>query len=103
MQVGPEYRARDGSTGMQQVMVVVPVDADVHKTQDVADEHRKQRQQLSRAVAMRDLELQHHYGDDDRDHRIAKCLQPSRAHLFLVSCPRSSWCDTSDGINDRVG
>lgn len=45
-------RARAGPLRMQQVIVVVPVDADIHKTQDVRQEHREQWQQFGRAIAM---------------------------------------------------
>src|SRR5439155_3855799 len=73
---------------MQHVMVVVPVDADIYEAQDVAEEHRQQRQRLVHAVAVWYLDLQHHDRDDDRDHGVAECLQPSLAHLPSVALPR---------------
>src|SRR5262249_38288359 len=38
VQVRPKDRARYRRGGMQQVMVVVPIDADINETQDVAEE-----------------------------------------------------------------
>src|SRR6516164_5540833 len=66
---------------MQQVMVVVPVDADINETQDVAEEDRQYGQQVVRAVAVRHFHFQHHDRDDDRDHAVTESLQSSRPHL----------------------
>jgi hypothetical protein len=45
MQIGPEHAAADALHGVQQVVMVVPVDADIDKAQDVAEENRQQRLQ----------------------------------------------------------
>src|SRR6266852_5202493 len=63
-------------------MMVVPVDADINETQDVAEKRRHQRQQFFPTVAVWDLHLQHHDRYDDRDHSVAERLQPSFAHLL---------------------
>jgi hypothetical protein len=36
MEIGPEDAGGDGADGMEQVVVVVPVDADVDEAEDVA-------------------------------------------------------------------
>ena len=45
MQVGPEDAAVDACVGVQHVMVVVPVDAEVDEAQHVAEEHAAERTQ----------------------------------------------------------
>ena len=82
MQVGPEHCTCHHRAGMQQVMVIIPVNANVQKAQNVAEKHGQQRSQCSEAVAMRHLHLQYHDRDNDRDHAIAERLQPSFGHLF---------------------
>src|SRR4051812_46891987 len=66
---------------MQHVMVIVPVDADVDEAQHVAHEDGDQRCQGGYAVPVRNLQLEHHDGDDDGYHAIAERLQPSLSHL----------------------
>jgi len=80
MKVRPEDAAGDPVAGVKHMVVIVPVDADVHETQHVAQEHRQQRQQRIDRLTVRDLHLQHHDGDDDGDHPVAECFEPSLAH-----------------------
>jgi len=55
-------------------MMIVLVDAHINETQDIAEERRYERHQVFQTVAVRDLHLQDHDRDDDRDHSIAECL-----------------------------
>src|ERR1700739_614195 len=82
VQVRPKDRARYPRGGMQQVMMIVPIDADINETQDVAEEDRQYGQQVVRAVTPRYFHFQHHDRDDDRDHAIAESLQSSCPHLL---------------------
>ena len=66
--------------GVQHVMVVVPVDAEVDEAQHVAEEHGHERPSAARSVAVRHLQLQHHDGDDDGDHAVAERLEPILFH-----------------------
>ena len=59
--------------------MVVPVNANIHKAQNVAEKHRRQLTQVFQFHTMRHLELQNHDGDDDGDHTIAECFQPALA------------------------
>src|ERR1041384_5903270 len=89
MQVGPEHRARYCGGGMQHVMMVVPVDAHVNKTQNVAEKYRQQWTQIIQSAAVRHLNLQHHDRDDDCHHAVAECFQPSSSHLYSESRTRT--------------
>src|ERR1041385_8898182 len=62
-------------------MVVVPVDANVDETEHIAEEFRQDRQEVGELRALRGrFQLEHHYGDDDREHAIAECFEPALAH-----------------------
>ena len=54
-QIGPKDAAADGFDGVQQVMMIVPVGAEIDKTQHVTQEDRQQRLQrveFQRCVAL---------------------------------------------------
>jgi hypothetical protein len=80
VQVGPEDGSVDIPGGVQHVMVVVPVDPQEHEAQHVAEEHGQERLQGSEVGTVRDLQLQHHDRDENRDHAIAEGLQARLAH-----------------------
>ena len=81
MQVRPQNAAADVFGGMEQVVMVVPVDADVDEAQHVAQEHREQRLQRGQIGAVRHLQFQHHDGDDDGEHAVAEGFQPVLFHF----------------------
>src|SRR5713226_655794 len=67
------------------MMMVVPIDAHVDKTQHVAREYRHQGCQRPELGAVRQLQLQHHDGDDDREHAITEGFKSIRLHFTDVT------------------
>lgn len=57
---------------MHQVMMVVPVNAEVHEAQYIAEEDRDQWLQCRNLGSVRHLHLQHHDGDDDGQDSVTK-------------------------------
>src|SRR6266568_1927045 len=53
------------------MVVVVPVDADIHEAQDVGEQGRSKRRERGEVRAVRRLQLQNHDRDDDSDHAVA--------------------------------
>ena len=86
--------------GMEHVVVVVPVDADVDEAQHVAQEDRQQRAAApAQVVAVRHLQLQHHDGDDDGEHAVAEGLEPVLSHdMSIVGLPPPLFDKRSLGI-----
>src|ERR1700704_5900097 len=68
------------------MMMVVPVNAQKYKTKQVAQKHGNQWHQGSGICFVRWSQLQHHNGDDDGNHTIAKCFHASLSHwlVFVV-------------------
>ena len=88
MQIGPQDRPVYAFGDMKQVMMIVPLDANIDEAQHIAQEHRKQRPKVAQCGAVRGPQLEHHDRDDDRDHAIAEGLQPPPAHLPSRILPR---------------
>ena len=81
MQVGPENASGDPDARVKHMVMIVPVDAKVHEAQHVAHEHRDKRRERFQVVAVRDLHLEDHDRDDDRQDPVAKRLEPVLAHF----------------------
>jgi hypothetical protein len=86
VKVRPEDGARDLFGGMEQVMMVVPIDANVDETQDVTEEDRQERFQISEVGPMWDFQFQHHDGDDDRENTVAEGFEPGGFHCAGAEC-----------------
>ena len=72
VEVGPQGPTIDHRGGLEQVMVVVPVDAQVDKAQYMADENGPQWRDCGEIRSLGDLQLEDEDGDDDGDHTIAE-------------------------------
>src|SRR5262249_38818587 len=93
--VGPQNEAVDARNGVQHVMMVVPVDREIDEAEHVAEEMRSRAYQRRPVGAMRQLQLQHHDGDDDGDDAVAESRQTFLAHDG--SCPMSRERATGSG------
>src|SRR5947207_14009305 len=81
MQVRPEDLAVDARRCVQEMVMVVPVDAEKNEAQDVRAKRRRQRLQRMPVVSVWHLELEHHDGDQDRDDSIAERLESPFGHF----------------------
>src|SRR4029453_14280852 len=64
-------------------MVVVPVDPEVHKTQCVEANGRKNLDEPGQVGAVRRVQLEHHDGDENSDHAIAKGFQTGLGNVTV--------------------
>ena len=65
--------------------MVIPVDADVDKTEHVGEKNREQRTKRVEVGAVRDLQLQHHDSNDNRDDPIAERFEPVGFHRAILT------------------
>src|SRR5205823_3731999 len=75
--------ASDVMYGVEQVMVVVPVDRGEDEAQHVRQERRRERRECRGIRSVRHLELEHHDGDDDGDHAVAERLEAALGHAYF--------------------
>jgi hypothetical protein len=87
----PELMTVHVATRLEQVVVVVPVDADIDKAQDVAQENRQQRFDRVPIRAVRHFQFQNHDRDDDGEHAITERFKPvlSMAGGYSIHCWRT--------------
>src|SRR6185312_2182401 len=88
MQIGPQYAASHVLRRVQKMMVVVPVNAHVDKTHDVAEKNRQDRSQVTQSGSMRWFYLQHHNSDDDRNHAVTESFHSAFVHHHLPGVGR---------------
>jgi hypothetical protein len=65
---------------VKHVVMVVPVDAEVHEAQQVGEKRRHDRPQGMNSAPVGHVEFKHHDRDEDRDHAVAECLEPALGH-----------------------
>src|SRR4029077_191512 len=80
MQIRPQDATGNMLRRLQEVMMVVPVDADVNEAQDIAEENRKEWLQGCKTGSSRSLHFQHHDGDDDGEYPVTKSLHATLGH-----------------------
>ena len=72
MKIRPKDAAVYAFDGVHHVVVIVPVDGDIDKAQDIAEEDVADGAQRLKSIAFRHFELQNHDGDDDRDNAVTQ-------------------------------
>jgi len=72
------------------MMVIVPVNADIEKTQYIAAENRKDWLQSLNTSQLRNLQLKNHDSDDDCQDSIAEGLEPTGLHGVTLHDETSS-------------
>src|ERR1039458_918289 len=88
MEVRPHDSAGHLVRGLQQVMMVVPVDAQVDEAQHVGQEHRQKWLQHGDFGTVRHSQLQDHDRNNDSEHAVAEGLEPVLFHLYLMLSSR---------------
>ncbi len=89
VQVRPQNAATNGSDGLEQMVMIVPVDAHVHEAEHVAHEDRAKALQVLEARSVGRNEFQDHDRDDDRDDAVAERLEAALVYLVPRSHVRS--------------
>src|SRR4051812_48470381 len=80
MKIRPQDTSGHMLRRLQQVMVVVPVDAYVDKAQHITGKYRHQWSQGGKRGSIWRLHLQHHNGDNDGEYPVTESLHTSFAH-----------------------
>src|SRR5215475_12492169 len=92
MQVGPEDLAIDPLSGVEQMMMVVPVNAEKNEAEDVSQEYRDERTKRLPVTAVGNPQLQDHDGDEDGDDAITEGFETIFLHYsFLNQTTRHSY------------
>src|SRR6476660_529889 len=69
---------------MEQVVMIVPVDAYVDKAQHITRENGNYWAQGLEIDAMRHLQFQHHDGNDNGEHAVTEGFDPVTFHLAML-------------------
>src|SRR5438270_7738678 len=84
MQVRPKDCAIHAAGCFEQMMVIVPIDAQVKETHHVAQKNRQERFDRRPIRSVRHLQLQQHDREDDREHRIAEGFESVLVHKHTL-------------------
>src|ERR1043166_6622903 len=91
MQIRPQDATVHMLGSLEQVMVIVPIDPNKHKTQEVTDKDWNERAEGRQVHALRHMQFEHHNGNDNGYHSITKCFESSLVHFrFSLTARRAS-------------
>jgi hypothetical protein len=80
VQIRPEDAAVHPVGGVQEMMVVAPVDAEKYKAEDIRQHSRQDRAQRGPFSPLGHAKFQHHNGDQHGHHAVAEGLETSLRH-----------------------
>src|SRR5665213_167638 len=80
MQVRPQHAAGHAIDEVEEVMVVVPLDAEVDEAEDVRAERRPEHAQRGPVRAAGHTQLEHHDRDEDGDDAVTERFEPCLVH-----------------------
>lgn len=84
VKICPENGTVHMTYGVKQVMMIVPVDADIGETENIAEKHGQQIDQCAKRGVMGYFHFQHHDGEDNGDDGVAEGLDSVFCHVFLL-------------------
>src|SRR5262245_65298131 len=94
MEVCPQHRPIHVLCRMKHVMVIVPVDPEIQKAEQIGTEWHSNFAERFERTFVRHLKLEHHYRDDDGKDSVTKGLEACLGHGF---------CRTSKMSHDHGG
>lgn len=80
MQIRPQHAAAHAARRVEQMVVIVPIDPDINKAENVTQKDWAKRGQRLEGGVMRHFEFQHHNGDDNGENAIAKGFEAAFGH-----------------------
>lgn len=80
VEICPKHRRADVGNGVEDVVVIVPVDADVEEAEDVAKEDREDCRKSCPVGTFGDVELKHHDRDDDGEDSVGESFEAVLLH-----------------------
>jgi|SRR6185436_20412498 len=80
MEVCPKQFAIHPLHHMKKMMVIVPINTNVNKTQYITDEHGNQRSKIVDIIRMRDFQFEDHNRDNDGKNAITKSFESVFLH-----------------------
>src|SRR5260221_12423406 len=81
MQIRPQHPTVNVLDNLQQMVMITPIDSHEDEAKSVAEKYESERDQRSPGGVMRNFDLQHHDGDDDRNYPVTESFQPVFSHL----------------------
>src|SRR5438067_12144872 len=85
MQICPESIASDLLHRVEHVMMIVPINSQKHKAEQVSQTNRQQRAQYPEIGSMGYLKLEHHDSNDDSEDSIAESFQTGCRHAHQIT------------------